>query len=95
MDKKLATDNCYILCYTKEEMEVRHLGTTIFDPKKYTDFLPEYMEQAYEALEKNDKLHYALAVINITGEVKYLVKSEELAPEEGERIKEYFWRQVE
>ena len=53
------------------------------------------MEQAYEALEKNDKLHYALAVINITGEVKYLVKSEELAPEEGERIKEYFWRQVE
>lgn len=66
-----------------------------FDPKKYTDFLPEYMEQAYEALEKNDNLHYALAVINITGEVKYLVKSEELDPEEGERIKEYFWGQVE
>lgn len=53
------------------------------------------MEQAYEALEKNDKLHYALAVINIAGEVKYLVKSEELDPEEGERIKEYFWGQVE
>ena len=46
-----------------------------FDPKKYTDFLPEYMEQAYEAIAQNDTLHYALAVINITGEVKYLVKS--------------------
>lgn len=66
-----------------------------FDPKKYTDFLPEDMEQAYEALEKNDQLHYALAVIHITEDVKYLIKSEELAPEEGERIKEYFWGQVE
>ena len=53
------------------------------------------MEQAYEALEKNDKLHYALAVIHITEDVKYLIKSEELDPEEGERIKEYFWGQVE
>ena len=29
MGKELAKDNCYILCYTKEEMEVLHLGTTI------------------------------------------------------------------
>lgn len=66
-----------------------------FEPKKYTDFLPQYMEQAYEALEKKDKLHYYLAVVHIAEEVKYLVKSEELDPEEGERIKGYFWGQVE
>lgn len=66
-----------------------------FDPKKYTDFLPEDIEQAYDALEKKDRTNYRIAVIHITEDVKYLIKNEELDPEEGERIKEYFWGQVE
>ena len=53
------------------------------------------MQQAYDALEKKDRMNYRIAVIHITEDVKYLIKNEELDPEEGERIREYFWGQVE
>ena len=65
-----------------------------YQPDKYPELLKSYMQEAYAALEHEDQHHYAMAVIKITMELKYLVKSHLLTDREAEEMKTYFWRQV-
>ena len=65
-----------------------------YQPDKYPELLRSYMQEANAALEHEDQHHYAMAVIKITMELKYLVKSHLLTDREAEEMKTYFWGQV-
>ena len=65
-----------------------------YHPDKYPELLKSYMQEAYAALEHEDQHHYAMAVIKITMELKYLVKSHLLTDREADEMKTYFWGQV-
>ena len=65
-----------------------------YQPDKYPELLKSYMQEAYAALEHEDQHHYAMAVIKITMELKYLVKSHLLTDRGADEMKTYFWGQV-
>ena len=58
-----------------------------YQPDKYPELLKSYMQEAYAALEHEDQHHYAMAVIKITMELKYLVKSHLLTDREADEMK--------
>lgn len=65
-----------------------------YPPEEYPELLCDYMKDAYEALEREDHHHYALAVSKITMELKFLTKSQYIREAEAQEMKAYFWSKV-
>lgn len=62
-----------------------------YNPDMFDSLLRDYMIEAYKALDNNDTLHYRMACINISHELKWNWENELIGKAKADEIADYFW----
>jgi len=68
------------------------LFTKKYNSSDFDGFLKEYMQNAYNAVDENNPTRFNCAVSDLTLELKWMVKSNLISPQNAQDIKKYFWR---